>query len=75
VTLDYKGSRLTGIEAVPVRTIGKIQVVPQKGDEAKPILEREKNLCNRLDTNCIIKMTNYILKLENNDNIIKLDVF
>jgi len=42
VTLDYKGSRLTGIEAVPVRTIGKIQVVPQKGDEAKPILEREK---------------------------------
>lgn len=55
VTLDYKGSRLTGIEAVPVRTIGKIQVVPQKGDEAKPILEREKNLCNRLDTNCIIK--------------------
>jgi len=38
-----------------VRTIGKIQVVPQKGDEAKPILEREKNLCNRLDTNCIIK--------------------
>jgi len=42
VTLDYKGSRLTGIEAVPVRTIGKIQVVPQKGDEANLFGKREK---------------------------------
>jgi len=55
VTLDYKGSRLTGIEAVPVRTIGKIQVVPQKGDEANLFWKERKNLCNRLDTNCIIK--------------------
>jgi len=36
---------------------------------------REKNLCNRLDTNCIIKDDKLFLKLENNDNIIKLDVF
>lgn len=67
ITLDYRGNKLAGIEAIPVRTIGKIQVVPQKGVDAKSILEREKNLCSKLDTNCFIKDDKLYFELINGD--------
>ncbi|HHV29900.1 CapA family protein [Acetivibrio mesophilus] len=69
ITMDYKGNKLVGLEAIPVRTIGKIQVVPQKGNEAKPILEREKNLCNKLDTSCFIKDDKLYFELGNDGNL------
>ena len=69
VTLDYKGTELVGVEALPVRTIGKIQVVPQKGDEAKSILEREKNLCDKLDTKCFIKDDKLYFELKNGNDL------
>lgn len=55
ITMDYKDNKLVGIEGVPVRTINKTHVVPQKGEDAKSILEREVKLCSELGSKCYIK--------------------
>lgn len=51
ISMDLEDYELKRIEAVPVRTINKVQVVPQYGTNAKDLLERELNLCRELGTN------------------------
>ncbi len=55
IHMNYNNCKLTDIEAIPVRTVGKTQIVVQKGEEAKAILDREVKLCKELDTECIIE--------------------
>mgnify|MGYP000935940457 CR=1 FL=1 len=54
MTMEFRDNMLVSLEGVPVRTIGKIQVVPQKGEDAKNILTREIDLCKKLNTKCEI---------------------
>ncbi|MFZ5987404.1 MAG: CapA family protein [Bacillota bacterium] len=64
ITMNYKDKKLTSIEGIPVRTIDKKQVVPQKGEGAKAILERELNLCKELGTEFYIKDDRLYFELE-----------
>jgi len=50
ISMDFEDFELAKIEAIPVRTISKVQVVPQYGTNAKDLLERELKLCSELDT-------------------------
>ncbi len=54
LNFDYEDNKLIKVEAVPVRTIGKIQVVPVKGNEAEELLNRELELSKRLGSECRI---------------------
>lgn len=55
INLKYSEKRLVGLYAVPVRTIDKCRVVPQKGEAAAELLQREEELCKRLGTQCEIR--------------------
>lgn len=50
LNFTYSKTMLTELRAIPVRTVDKIQVVPQEGPDAKTMLERELQLSNDLDT-------------------------
>lgn len=63
MNMEFKDNVLVSLEGIPVRTIGKIQVVPQKGETAKNILEREISLCKQLNTKCEIKEDKLVFDL------------
>lgn len=54
MNMEFADNKLVSLEGIPVRTIDKTQVVPQKGEGAKNILEREVALCKDLNTKCEI---------------------
>ena len=54
MNMEYRDNKLVSLEGIPVRTIDKTQVVPQKGENAKNILEREAALCKKLNSKCEI---------------------
>ena len=64
INMDFKNNDLTDLEAIPVRTINKTQVVPQTGQNAKAMLEREQNLCNSLKSKCFIKDDKLIFDID-----------
>lgn len=63
MNMEFKDNVLVSLEGIPVRTIDKIQVVPQKGEKAKNILEREISLCKQLNTKCEIKEDKLVFDL------------
>lgn len=63
MNMEFKDNVLVSLEGIPVRTIDKIQVVPQKGENAKNILEREISLCKQLNTKCEIKEDKLVFDL------------
>lgn len=64
ISMDFEDYELKRIEAVPVRTINKVQVVPQHGTNAKDLLERELNLCRELGTNFRIDKDTLVFDME-----------
>lgn len=54
VNMEYEGTTLKRLYAIPMRTIDKTQVVPQYGEAALPMLERQAYLSSELDTECEI---------------------
>ena len=46
----YQGAELTGITAIPVQIMNNYRIVPQKGDKAKEMLERQLRLSEELGT-------------------------
>lgn len=65
MNMEFRDNVLVSLEGIPVRTIGKTQVVPQKGENAKNILEREIALCKKLNTGCEIKDDKLVFDLGN----------
>lgn len=63
MNMEFKDNKLVSLEGIPVRTIDKMQVVPQKGQNAKNILEREVDLCKKLNSKCEIKEDKLIFDL------------
>lgn len=63
MNMEFEDNVLVSLEGIPVRTINKMQVVPQKGENAKNILEREIALCKELDTKCTIKEDKLVFDL------------
>ncbi len=51
---EYKGKKLEGFTAVPVRIEGKTQVVPQYGMDAVSMINREVDLSMKLGSKCEI---------------------
>lgn len=63
MNMEFVDNKLVSLEGIPVRTIDKTQVVPQKGEGAKNILDRELALCKELDAKCGIKDDKLIFDL------------
>ncbi len=63
MNMEFVDNKLVSMEGIPVRTIDKSQVVPQKGEKAKNILEREVALCKELNTKCEINEDKLIFDL------------
>jgi poly-gamma-glutamate synthesis protein (capsule biosynthesis protein) len=63
ISMEFIDNELVSLEGVPVRTINKTQVVPQKGEGAKNILERQIVLCEQLNTKCEIKEDKLVFEL------------
>ena len=51
----YQDTDLTGITAIPIKTVNQIRVIPQKGDEAKKMLKRQQRLSEELGTKTTIQ--------------------
>jgi len=66
MNMEFKDNMLVSLEGIPIRTIGKTQVVTQKGENAKNILEREIDLCKELNTVCEIKEDKIVFDLGQN---------
>jgi poly-gamma-glutamate capsule biosynthesis protein CapA/YwtB (metallophosphatase superfamily) len=66
MNMEFINNKMVSLEGIPVRTIDKTQVVPQKGEGAKNILEREIELCKKLNTKCEIKEDKLIFDLTSN---------
>lgn len=54
ISMEYADKKLISLSSLPVRTIGKTQVVPQKGADAANILEREVALSQKMGSKCSI---------------------
>lgn len=50
VNMKYSKNRLKDICLTPVRTENKIQIVPLNGEDAKPVMHRQVELCEELGT-------------------------
>lgn len=61
VNMQFNGTELSAMSAIPVRTIDKTQVIPVYGDEAKELLKREVELSSKLDTNFKIENDKLVL--------------
>lgn len=61
VNMQFMGTKLTSISATPVRTIGKVQVVPVFGDDARELLKREAELSSKLGTDFRIENDKLLL--------------
>ncbi len=61
VNMQFMGTKLTALSAVPVRTVDKVQVVPVFGNDAKELLEREAELSSRLGTEFRIENDRLVL--------------
>lgn len=58
--LDYEGTELSEIKAIPVKTVNHCQIVLQSGQEAEKMLQRQKQLSEDLGTSCTIENTTLI---------------
>lgn len=54
VNIEYEENEFTKLYAIPVRTVGKTQVVPQSEKEAADMLRREEQLSRELGSECEI---------------------
>lgn len=55
VDMKFEEKKLSSLSALPIRTIGKTQVVPVVGKDAEELLNRELELCRKLDSKCDIQ--------------------
>jgi len=62
--MEYEDGKLVKFTGTPVRTINKTQVVPQKGDSALNILQRQIDLCAELGTHCYIEDDQLVFSLD-----------
>lgn len=58
--LDYEGTELAEMKAIPVKTVNHCQIVLQDGQEAEEMLQRQKRLSEELGTSCTIENTTLI---------------
>lgn len=65
MNMEFRDNVLVSLEGIPVRTINKTQVVPQKGENAENILKRQIDLCKQLNTKCEIIEDKLVFDLEN----------
>ncbi len=66
IEMEYRDKKLTGLSAIPVRILDKCHVEVQTGEDAKNILEREKELCAKLGTE--FNISNDILRFSIDSN-------
>ena len=52
--MEYENARLKNLTAIPIRTIGKTQVVPQEGQGAAALLKRLSEQSARVNTRCTV---------------------
>lgn len=64
VIMEFTGSELISMSALPVRTIGKTQVVPQSAEEAYGMMERQAGLSAKLGTTCRISGDRIVFDIE-----------
>ncbi len=62
--LGYTNKKLTSLTATPVRTVDKMQVVPQSGTAASGMLIREADLSYELGSQCRIENSKLIFDLD-----------
>lgn len=62
--MEYKDKKLTNFSAIPIKTISKSQVVPQTGQGAQAMLNRELDLSRKLNSKCSIKEDKLIFDLK-----------
>lgn len=62
--MDFTKEGLTALSAIPVRTIGKIRVVPQTGTNASGLLDREAVLSEKLGSKCHIEDNKLVFDLK-----------
>lgn len=65
-SLEYEENELKDLKLLPIRTINKSKVVLVKGDEAQQLLERQRLLCDKLQTKsfCIDNILTVNLSVE-----------
>jgi poly-gamma-glutamate capsule biosynthesis protein CapA/YwtB (metallophosphatase superfamily) len=64
IKMEYEGSKLKGLNAFPVRTINKTQILPQKGEEAYSLLKREIELSTKLGSTCELKEDKIVFEIK-----------
>lgn len=62
--MDYSDKKLTNLNAIPIRTINKTQVVPQAGEKAAAMLKRQVQLSEKLNTKSYIEGDKIIYNLD-----------
>ncbi len=64
VNMDYKGKKLSNMSVIPFKILNKSRIVPQKGNSASVMLEREMELCKGFNTNCHIEHDRLVFDLD-----------
>jgi hypothetical protein len=61
--MEYIENKLTRFSAIPIRTIGKTQVVAVTGEDAAKLLNREAELSRSLSSECNIENDRIVFDL------------